>query len=306
VGATPRSSDALARLEDSRLVAERRTATRYRLLETVRQYARDLLVAAGESDQARVRHRDWYLAFAELAHPKMTGPDQAEWLEMLERDIDNLRAALDWSMDHEVDLAVRMGVAMQWLYVFRGHIVEGRERLTAIASLAKDAQDSKALAGLLHGAGNMEFRLDRLGEAKALYERALVIRERIADETGMSGSLGALGNVAQYEGHFAEAIALFERSLVINRRTGNKVWEATNLICLGNCARYTHDLAASIRHFEDSLLLNREIGNRSGEAYALDAIGSANLDLGKLAAARPCSSTRSRSSASSATSTRSR
>ena len=281
--------DLLTHLEHkSLLVVERpdEGEMRFRMLETVRQYARELLMAGGGGKAARDAHRDHYLAFAEHANAQLNGPHQAFWLSALELDIDNLRAALDWSMETDLEAAVRMAGAMQWLWIMHGHVVEGLDRLEALIARADELQPGAGLAGLYHAAGNFWFRIDRYDLARARYEQALALREQIGDERGIAGTLGALGNVAQYEGRFDEAIALFERSLERNRASGNRVWEAANLTCLGNCHRAMGRLAETHAYYEPALALNREIGNRNGEAFVLDALGCVALLEGEFAKAR--------------------
>jgi non-specific serine/threonine protein kinase len=283
--------DSLTRLEDKSLIVVERfddRPPRYRFLETVRQYGRELLVGQGESDALRHAHRDWFLAFAENAAGLITGPDQAQWLDRMDDERDNLRSAMDWCLEREkdIDLAVRLAAAMQWWWLIRGYIYEGRERLEALLPRTDRATPTPILASVMQAAGNMCFRLDDYEAARVHYERALALREQIGDTRGVAGSLGALGNVAQYQGRFAEARDLFERSLVINRESGNKVWEATNLTCLGNCSRYAGDPVAARSYLEQAVELNREIGNRNGEAYALDGLGTLTLEAGDTGAAR--------------------
>src|SRR5205823_7140008 len=108
--------DLLASLVEKSLVLyeEREGEGRYRLLETVRQYARDRLLEAGEAAAVRGRHRDWFLALAEQAEPELRGPEQVVWLERLEREHDNLRAALAWSgAQGEGEAGLRLGGALK-------------------------------------------------------------------------------------------------------------------------------------------------------------------------------------------------
>jgi len=281
--------DLLTHLEHkSLLVVERpdEGEMRFRMLETVRQYAREMLMAQGDGATARNAHRDHYLAFAEHANAQLNGPHQAFWLSALELDIDNLRAALEWSMETDLATAVRMAGAMQWLWIMHGHVVEGLDRLEWLLARADELPPSAALAGIFHSAGNFWFRIDRYELAQARYEQALAMREQVGDQRGIAGTLGALGNVAQYEGRYDEAITLFERSLALNRASGNRVWEAANLTCLGNCNRYMGRLDKAAEYYGPSLEINHETGNRNGEAFVLDALGCVALLRGNAAEAR--------------------
>ena len=260
---------------------------RYRFLETVREYAQDLQIERGERDAARLGHAQWFLTWVEHAGRQVTGAEQAQWLDRMDREAGNLRAALDGfeSGDH-LSEAARVAGSMQWLWVIRGYMREGRARLEAIAQRASELEPTSMLANVIQGAGNMCYRLDDFDAARAHYQRALEMRERIGDRAGMAGSLGALGNVMQYQGQFAEALQLFSRSIAINRETGNKVWEGANLTCLGNCSRAIGDLAASRQYLDQALALNREIGHRNGECFSLDGLGCVLLQTGDHAGAR--------------------
>ena len=125
--------DLLSRLVDkSLLVAEAEGQGRYRLLETIRQYARDRLLESGEATEALRRHRDWYLALAEQAAPEFfRGIESREWLERLEVEHDNLRAALEWSDGEPAggEAGLRLTGSLWRFWVVRGHLAEGRVKV---------------------------------------------------------------------------------------------------------------------------------------------------------------------------------
>jgi len=103
---------------------------RYRFLETIRQYSRDRLMEAGEADRVRDRHRDWCLHLAEQAEPKLTGSAQATWLERLEMENHNLRAALEWTkVSGAPEMGLRLATALWRLWNVRGYYRGGREWL---------------------------------------------------------------------------------------------------------------------------------------------------------------------------------
>jgi len=283
--------DLLTHLADKSLVVVERLDSgepRYRFLETVRQYGRDLLIEAGRADVARRRHRDWFLALAERAAEGFAGPEQAAWLDRLETEIENLRAALDWSIEEDPDpeMGLRLAGAVQWLWAIRGHFTEGRRWFDAVLARERGAEPTPALARALQGAGNLAFRQDDYETARAHYERRREACERLGDRTGLAGALGALGNVAQYQGRYGEARELFEQSLALNRERGYMPWVAANLTCLGNVSRCLDDLGASRSFLEQAVVANREIGNPVGEASSLDGLGCLLLQLGDVAAAK--------------------
>jgi non-specific serine/threonine protein kinase len=283
--------DRLTRLHDkSLIVVERRDADepRYRLLETVRQYAHELLIEGGETAAAHTRHRDWFLGLAEQAAPQMTGPDQRTWFDRLQTENDNLRAAIDWCLaeDGNAESGLRLGVGMLWFWLIRGYLVEGRERLGALLAKDVDGAATAARGRALHGAGNLAFLQDDYAAARSYWEQALAVRESIGDRLGVAGSLGNLGSVAQYQGRHDEARSLFERSMEIFHGVGNRIGIATSLNCLGNVSRHLGDLEASRRYLDQAVVLTREIGNRMGESSSLEGLGELMMQLGDIEGAK--------------------
>jgi non-specific serine/threonine protein kinase len=130
--------------------------TRCRMLETVRQYAAERLVDSGEGDEARRRHADHFLAMAEAAAAFERRPGQAEWLARLEFDHEDLRAALLWCRAHDHERWVRLGLALGWFWLIRGHLSEGREWLGGVIALPSLAPADRARAGaVLAGAAGV-------------------------------------------------------------------------------------------------------------------------------------------------------
>jgi DNA-binding CsgD family transcriptional regulator/tetratricopeptide (TPR) repeat protein len=168
---------ALGRLVDKSLVVveEREAEARYRLLETVRQYAGDKLNVAGERSAARDRHLDHFLTQAEMAEPEMEGADQDTWLARLEADHDNLRAALDWGLAQpETDRGRRLAAALVWLWFKHGHGQEGLDFLQRAIELAPD-DHSTVQARLLVGAAAMAQVCGQFPRIIAYAERGLEV-----------------------------------------------------------------------------------------------------------------------------------
>jgi non-specific serine/threonine protein kinase len=154
-GGSIRAFDVLDRLgalvDKSLVVAEDAGAhARYRLLETIRQYAADRLLEADEVGSVRDRHRDWYFALAVRAEPELSGSGMEEWLERLEAEHDNLRAALAWSLESDPKLGLQLAASLGGFWMARGHHVEGRRWLEAFltrASVTDEQDDRRARAG---------------------------------------------------------------------------------------------------------------------------------------------------------------
>src|SRR5438046_3196311 len=140
--------DVLSQLVDKSLVvAERVTAgRRYRLLEPVRQYAQQVLIGSGEDDGAQARHAGYYLALAERAAPLLRGAKQIQWLDRLEVERDNLRAALGWITEHgEVDAGLRLAVDLTPYWEARGYLSEGRRWLETVLAAPRAGGNSTAM-----------------------------------------------------------------------------------------------------------------------------------------------------------------
>src|SRR5262249_30235267 len=135
--------DLLPRLADKSLLTadeEPDGTARFRLLETLRQYAAERLEARGEAAELRQRHAAYYLAFAEVPDPEWRGPDQEAWLRRLEREHDNLRAALRWSLEtRRAAQALRLGAPLGVLWRTRSHVTEGQARLRELLALPRSA-----------------------------------------------------------------------------------------------------------------------------------------------------------------------
>ena len=278
--------DLLTSLMDKSLVfVEVGAATRYRLLETVKQYAAEKLRESGEEEAARRQHLRRYLAWAEEADSRLMGPEQADWLGRLETEHDNIRAALAWAAEKpdSGEAGLRLAGALWRFWERRGHLSEGRTLLTRALTRAEDNVPARARANALSGAGGLAMRQDDYAAGKAFHEQALALRRAIGDQRGVAGSLGNLSVLALEMRDYATAETLFEEALQINRAMGNRAWEANNLLSMGNLAMERKDYPAATALFEQSRQICREIGNRSGEASNLLSLGSVAIGRGDYA-----------------------
>jgi non-specific serine/threonine protein kinase len=215
--------DLMTSLVDKSLVVPEQgyAQTRCRLLETVRQYARDRLEDSGGSAAVRVRHRDYYLALAEEADPKLRGAEQAEWLRRLEEEHDNLRAGLDWSLvEAEPKGGLRLCGALQRFWWTRGHFTEGRQWCTRVLGKAGAEERTRERAKVLIEAGALAFFQGDYPAARALLEESLAILRELGDRFGIAVSLSNLGNVAYGQSDYLAGKAMYEESLAIHRELG--------------------------------------------------------------------------------------
>ena len=262
---------------------------RYGFLETVRQYAEGLHVERGERAGARRVHAEWLLSWAERAAPISPGPTRPLWLDRMERENGNLRAALDALMEDEphLDLAVRMAAALQWLWVIRGYMREGRDRLEAIAARADSLTPSTTLAAVL--ARRWQHVLPPRSTSRPR-RRIISARSRCASASATHAA--SPGRSARSATSCSSRVSTPRRSISSSARSSstasreNQVWEAANLTCLGSCSRATGDLAASRAWLDQAVAMNRAIGHKNGECYSLDGLGCLLLQTGDSAGAR--------------------
>jgi predicted ATPase/class 3 adenylate cyclase len=269
--------DLLTNLVDKSLViAETQGETaRYRLLETVRQYARDRLVEAEEVWTVRARHWDHFLALAEAARPKLRSAEQAQWLAVLEQEHDNLRLALAFCLEEPAggEAGLRLGAALYQFWSTRGHLTEGRQHLSALLSRPMRQGDLKARADALNGAGLLAQDQGDTTTARALHEESLTIKRELGDKQGIAISLNNLGIIAQHQGNNAAARTLYEECMTLSRDLGDKLGIAYCLMNLGNVAQDQGDTTAARALHEESLTIKRELGDKQGIASSLGNLG---------------------------------
>jgi non-specific serine/threonine protein kinase len=167
---------------------------RYRLLEPMRQYARDRLLESGEVEMARERHVDFFLRLAEQAEPELHGPEQVAWLERLEREHDNLRAAMNWSGEHgQAETGLRIGGALECFWEVRGYWTEAREHLAELLALPGAEARTAARARALQAAGHLIHDQGDGAAARALWEESLAIFQELENKPGIAYSLRGMG-----------------------------------------------------------------------------------------------------------------
>jgi len=217
--------DALARLVDKSLVLMERDGKaepRYRMLETVRQYALDCLNESGEGEAVRTRHLRFYVSLAKEAEPQLSGAEQVKWLSRLEQEHENLRAALRWSLSGvgKVEAGAQLACAVFQFWQIRGYWLEGRSWLMEM--LKREGLEDQMRGQLLTWAAFIARRQGNYAEAVAQDEEALVILREIGDKQGTADALNNLGIVARMQGDYAVAQVRYEESLAIKREIGDK------------------------------------------------------------------------------------
>jgi predicted ATPase len=256
--------EALGSLVDQSLVwqEERNGEPRFGLLETIREYALERLREKAGWREAHDRHAAYYLSLAEAAEPELKGPDQLEWLERLEIEQDNLRAAMSHFVEQDrIEQAVRLGWGLWLFWWFHGHVEEGgrwmEEILTKSGSLPP-----YPLARALSGAGLIAFARGDYARAEALLEQSLPLYREVGDKPGIAMALEVPGHMATLRGEYGRAREMVEESLALHRELGEDWNVAMGLSSLGwiPLRQGDHDRAA--RLFEEGLSVARRVGDR--------------------------------------------
>ena len=261
--------------------------SRYRLLETVRQYAREKLLECGCGEAVRERHVDCFVALAEEAEPKLRGAEQASWLRRLDEEHDNLRSALEWSFTGASSRrGLRLCGALQRFWWARGYLSEGREWCARFLGKTGAEDRTQERAKALHVAGVLAYHQGDYPSARTLDEESLVIRRQLGDQKGIAASLNNLGLVACDRGDFSSARAFYEESLAIKRALGDRSGIANSLNNLGNVAYDQEDFAFARTLYEESLAIARELGDTEGVARLLGNLGNVVMNHRDFATAR--------------------
>ena len=253
---------------------------RYRLLETVRQYAGEQMAGAGELEATRERLLGWCVAMAEAAEPHLRGPEQDTWLARLDHEHPNMRAALRWAHDHGEDAqALRLAGAIWRFWDVRGYLGEGRGWLErALAGSREVPADLRATA--LKRAGSLALLQGEYGQAAALFEEALALFRALGDRHGAAGSLTNLGIVAHRQGKHAHAAALFEAAVALARECGDAMLLAKTLGNLAAARGRQGEYQREDALLSEALALFRALGDRQSIAVALEWLGLGALRRG--------------------------
>jgi predicted ATPase/class 3 adenylate cyclase len=282
--------DLLVRLVDKSLVVADVSGSEvdYRLLGTIRQYARERLEEAGEAEEAGQRHRDWYLKLVEAAKFEFfQGPESTAWLERLEHEHDNLRAALDFSAQEAAgsDAGLRLAAALWRFWEMRGYLEEGRawlERMLASTAAAPSALRANALTG----AGVLASMQGDLPAANAFNEESLALHRQLGNPNSIAYALNNLANIAVQQGDYGRARALYEEGNELTRSVGDVRGLAFGLTNTADVEARLGDTAAARAHFDEAVRTFQAHGDLWGMAFALDSFGLVERASGDLPEAR--------------------
>jgi len=274
--------------------------TRYRLPETIRQYARERLLESGESEQARDRHLDFFLRFAEAAEPKLRNAEQLSWLDRVEIEHDNLRTALAWSLESiKSKAALQLAGALYYFWELHGYLSEGFKWLRDALALSEREQSKKVAAGkytpthtekaqrakALYAAGRLygdrEFDLE---VARTMIEESLHLWRELGDKWWIAATLESSGVIKIFQGNLQTAHDQFEEGVVLARQVEDR-WPL--VLCLGRLAAVVArtDVAAANPFMEEAVAVARSVGDKYLLGFVLLGLAGQYLVEGNLAEA---------------------
>lgn len=254
---------------------------RFGMLEVVREYAEQELRSVGEDEAATRDHAEYFVSLGERAEPFLQAAQSAEWLDRLEDEHDNLRAAMQWALTNDPSIAVRLAVSVRNFWLLHSHLSEGYKWLKA--ALERGGEPPATLRfKLMNGLGlAARFRGDYETARKA-YADGLAAGKEAGDKQGVALSSRGLGLVAMQQGEAAAAREFFESGLAISRELDDKFGIAISLSFLGDLARTENNFSRARPLFEESLALFRDLDNKSAVSDALNNLGAACFGEGEL------------------------
>jgi len=255
---------------------------RFVMLETIREFANVKLEGSGESEESRRLHAEYFLALSEEAGPGLKGPEQEMWLERLESEHNNMRAALSWTIERrEGGLGQRLAGALWRFWWMGGYFDEGRRWLEE--TLAEGDGAPVPRGKTLDGLSWLYHLLGDLDRAEAVAEEGLQLSAEAGIETGTVASLrGTLGEVVRSRGDHERAEELFEESVSLYREIGDRWGEAWSLGSLANVAGDRGDHERAKRLYEEGLALSQRLGDARPFGAYLGSLGYEFLLEGNL------------------------
>lgn len=302
-------------------------STRYTLLETVREYGAEQLTISVHHLPAHQAHAAYFRRLAGEFASTLDENNRRDWLDQLEIEHANLRAALTWCAEHDPEAGLQLAGALHSFWHLRGHLQESHQWFQRFLKQTAPGGQLALRARASQLAGISALRLSHTAEAAQLLQSSLTLYQELADPAGVVEVLLQLGNLAAYQNDYSTAQALYQQALALNQPLGDQHREAQLCSYLGTIAKDQGDFASAAHYYQrcrllfqqlgkriglatalndlsdlaywqadfaqaahfaaESLAIHRQVDNKLSIAYALTSLGSAWLQQGKLSAAAP-------------------
>jgi predicted ATPase/serine/threonine protein kinase len=251
------------------LVEEREGQQRYRLIVTLREYAHKRLMQTEEGEALTRRHVDFFVAFALEADTRLVGNEQKAWLERLNAEYDNLRAVLNWTLQHNTEIGLELAGALGRFWHLGGHWNEGQRWLAQLLGREDAHAHGAQRVRALNAAARIADHQGHLASSRAFAEQALTLSRELGDKREAALALNCLAVFAGKHDDYAVTRSLLEESLAISQELGDTASAALTLNNIGIVALRQGEFTAARSHFHDSLAFAREAGDKHRTAIAL-------------------------------------
>ncbi|RPI81535.1 MAG: adenylate/guanylate cyclase domain-containing protein, partial [Chloroflexi bacterium] len=277
--------DCLGSLLDKSLLRETNSTNnepRFELLEMLREFGLEQLGVSGEQETIQRRHANYFLALAGQAEAGLDNVEQVQWMNQMEQEHDNLRAALEWSKTAEDsgEICLRLASILGLFWEARGYLSEGRERLAAVLLIEKAQGRTAARAMLLARAAELAYRQSDYPATESFARESLEIYREVGDKQGIASALIKLGNAATEVGNYATASEFLEEALTIWCEGGDKHGTSRALISLGWTALRSGDYDLANLRLEEALAISRESEDIRRIGFELSGLGEVAMRQG--------------------------
>jgi predicted ATPase/DNA-binding CsgD family transcriptional regulator len=259
-------------------------ALRFSMLETIREYANERLAEMPEADRIHESHATAFLRFAEQARRELTGPGEKEWLGRVEREHNNIRAAIDWYRQTRPTVALHLAVQMRPFWSARGHFTEGRQRLSDLLTRVPERTSTRVRA--LTCAAWLAVDQGDYEDATARLHESIALSHDLGDKAGEAVALAQLGRAMIAGGRPEAGVPYLDQGLPRLRESGERVDLSIALLYWGLAAIFTDKPAEACERLAEGIEMCRQLGFRSLGARARMLDGMARVELGDVSGAR--------------------
>ncbi len=280
--------DLLTRLVDKSLVVtqadENGVSERYRMLETIRQYARERLADTDEGTAVRDKHLVHFVRLAELAEPALTGPLQVVWQARLDQELDNIRTALQWAHEGNVESGLRIAAALLKFWEAHGYHREACDWLSMLLKQQEEPAATIVRAKALRVQSYLTSEQGDFGHAALLAQESIALARQLGDLHAVATGLFFLGYAICWQDDIWKGRSLFSESLAIYRSLGDKLGVSETLGNLGSWGGF-EDPEQTSAYLQESLSVFREIGHLAGIGNILTNLGVQAMHQGNFVSA---------------------